>query len=111
MVDETDGFKENESDDSAENAEEYSPIAELSHLKMIEDIPLVLSVEFGRTHIPVRRFLELKEQSVLALDKLAGEPIEVLLNGRLIARGEALIVNERFGVRLTDIVTQKDILD
>ena len=86
--------------------EEENPVAE--ELRFIADIPMTVSVEFGRTTIPVRRFLELKAKSVVPLDKLAGEPIEVLLNGKKIARGEALIVNERYGVRLTDIITPAD---
>lgn len=78
------------------------------NLKMILDIPLKVSVELGRTRMPVRELINLAQGSVIELNKLAGEPLEVYVNDKLIARGEAVVVNEKFGVRLTDIISQTE---
>lgn len=75
------------------------------NLKLILDIPLRVSVELGRTKMPVSELLNLTQGSVIELSKLAGEPMEVMVNDKLIARGEAVVVNEKFGVRLTDIIS------
>ncbi len=75
------------------------------NLQIILDIPLKLSVELGRTKMPVSELLNLTQGSVIELNKLAGEPMEVLVNDKLIARGEAVVVNEKFGVRLTDVIS------
>ena len=75
------------------------------NLKMILDIPLRVTVELGRTKMPVSELLNLTQGSVIELNKLAGEPMEVLVNDKLIARGEAVVVNEKFGIRLTDIIS------
>lgn len=75
------------------------------NLQMILDIPLRVTVELGRTKMPVSELLNLTQGSVIELSKLAGEPMEVLVNDKLIARGEAVVVNEKFGVRLTDIIS------
>lgn len=75
------------------------------NLQMILDIPLRVTVELGRTKMPVSELLNLTQGSVIELSKLAGEPMEVLINDKLIARGEAVVVNEKFGVRLTDIIS------
>ena len=74
-------------------------------LEFILDIPLDVSVELGRTTMLVNDLLQLGQGSVIELTKLAGEPMEVLVNGKLIARGEVVVVNEKFGIRLTDIVS------
>ena len=74
-------------------------------LDFILDIPLELSVELGRTSMLVNDLLQLGQGSIVELNKLAGEPLEILINHKLVARGEAVVVNEKFGVRLTDIVT------
>ena len=74
-------------------------------LDFILDIPLDVSVELGRTSLLVNDLLQLGQGSVIELTKLAGEPMEVLVNGKLIARGEVVVINEKFGVRLTDIVS------
>ncbi len=74
-------------------------------LDFILDIPLQVSVELGRTHMLVNDLLQLGQGSVVELTKSAGEPMEIFVNGRLFARGEALVVNEKFGVRLTDIIS------
>ncbi len=78
------------------------------NLNLILDIPLKVTVELGRTKMAVSELLNLTQGSVLELSKLAGEPMEVLVNGKLIARGEAVVVNEKFGVRLTDIISPSE---
>ncbi len=77
-------------------------------IDMILDIPVQLSVELGRTRIPIRHILQLAQGSVIELDAMAGEPMDVLVNGCLIAQGEVVVVNDRFGVRLVDIVTPSE---
>jgi flagellar motor switch protein FliN/FliY len=74
-------------------------------IDLILDIPVQLTVELGRTRIPIRHILQLAQGSVIELDALAGEPMDVLVNGCLIAQGEVVVVNEKFGVRLTDVAT------
>ena len=74
-------------------------------LDFLLDIPLKVTVELGRTNILIKELLQLNQGSVLELDKLAGEPLEVLVNGKLIARGEVVVVNEKFGIRLVDITS------
>ena len=81
------------------------PGAPTSDLDLILDIPVQLTVELGRTKIPIRHILQLAQGSVVELDGLAGEPMDVLGNGCLIAQGEVVVVNDKFGIRLTDIVT------
>ena len=75
---------------------------------MIMDIPVSLTVELGRTKISIRNLLQLAHGSVVELDGLAGEPMDVLVNGTLIAQGEVVVVNEKFGIRLTDIITPQE---
>ena len=75
------------------------------NLDLILDIPLKVTVELGRTRMLVSELLNLGQGSVIELAKLAGEPMEVLVNDKLVARGEAVVVNEKFGVRLTDIIS------
>ena len=77
-------------------------------LSMILDIPVQLTVELGRTRIPIKNILQLAQGSVVELEALAGEPMDVLVNGYLIAQGEVVVVNEKFGIRLTDIVTPSE---
>lgn len=77
----------------------------LSDFSMILDIPVTLTVELGRTRITIRDLLQLAHGSVVELEGLAGEPMSVLVNGTLIAQGEVVVVNEKFGIRLTDIIT------
>ncbi len=74
-------------------------------INMVLDIPVQLTVELGRTRIPIRNILQLAQGSVVELSTLAGEPMDVLVNGYLIAQGEVVVVNDKFGIRLTDIVT------
>jgi len=77
----------------------------LNDYDMILDIPVQITVELGRTKITIRNLLQLAHGSVVELDGLAGEPMDVLVNGTLIAQGEVVVVNDRFGIRLTDIIT------
>ena len=77
-------------------------------INMILDIPVQLTVELGRTRIPIKHILQLAQGSVVELDALAGEPMDVLVNGYLIAQGELVVVNDKFGIRLTDIVTPSE---
>jgi flagellar motor switch protein FliN/FliY len=85
---------------------------ELAHanhgLDLILDIPVSLTVELGRTKISIRNLLQLAHGSVVELDGLAGEPMDVLVNGTLIAQGEVVVVNDKFGIRLTDIITPQE---
>ena len=74
-------------------------------LDMILDIPVQLTVELGRTRIPIKNLLQLAQGSVVELDGLAGEAMDVLVNGCLIAQGEVVVVNDKFGIRFTDIIT------
>lgn len=75
------------------------------NIKMILDVPLRVSVELGRTKMLVNDLLQLGQGSVIELDKMAGEPMEILVNDKLVALGEVVVINERFGVRLTDVVS------
>ena len=77
-------------------------------INMILDIPVQLTVELGRTRIPIKHILQLAQGSVVELDAMAGEPMDVLVNGYLIAQGEVVVVNDKFGIRLTDIVTPSE---
>jgi flagellar motor switch protein FliN/FliY len=77
-------------------------------IQMVLDIPVQLSVELGRVKVPIKYILQLAQGSVVELDALAGEPMDVLVNGYLIAQGEVVVVNDKFGIRLTDIVTPSE---
>jgi len=75
------------------------------NLEVILDIPVTLSMEIGRTRISIRNLLQLNQGSVVELDRLAGEPMDVLVNGTLIAHGEVVVVNDKFGIRFTDVIS------
>ena len=77
-------------------------------LDVILDVPVVLSLEVGRTRIPIRNLLQLNQGSVVELERGAGEPLDVFVNGTLIAHGEVVVVNDRFGIRLTDVVSPSE---
>ena len=77
-------------------------------INMILDIPVQLTVELGRKRIPIKNILQLAQGSVVELEAMAGEPMDVLVNGYLIAQGEVVVVNDKFGIRLTDIVTPSE---
>ena len=77
-------------------------------IELVLDIPVQLTVELGRTRVPIKNILNLAQGSVIELDGLAGEPLDVMVNGCLIAQGEVVVVGERFGIRLTDIITPSE---
>lgn len=79
-----------------------------ANLEAILDIPVTLSVQIGATKISIRNLLQLNQGSVVELDRLAGEPLDVLVNGTLVAHGEVVVVNEKFGIRLTDVVSAQE---
>ena len=80
----------------------------MNELDMILDIPVQISVELGRTKIAIKNLLQLAHGSVVELDAMAGEPMSVYVNGTLIAQGEVVVVNDKFGIRLTDIITPSE---
>ena len=86
------------------NDDRKTPIKAIRDLDFLLDIPLEVSVELGRTRMLINDLLQLGQGAVIELNKLAGEPLEILVNQRVIARGEAVVVNEKFGVRITDII-------
>ncbi len=88
-------------DELTEPSEDAEPV----DLDMILDIPVTISMEIGRTKISIRNLLKLNQGSVVELDRLAGEPLDVRVNGTLVAHGEVVVVNEKFGIRLTDVIT------
>lgn len=94
--------------DSVDNVEIKEPMPEKKSLDFILDIPLQLTVELGRTKLLVKDVLELNQGSVVELTKLAGEPLDVFVNSKLVARGEAVVINEKFGIRLVDIVSPNE---
>jgi flagellar motor switch protein FliN/FliY len=75
------------------------------NLEVILDVPVTLSMEVGRTRIPIRNLLQLNQGSVVELERAAGEALDVLVNGTLVAHGEVVVVNEKFGIRLTDVIS------
>ncbi len=91
--------------DLTEEAKSPRPDQGKRELDFILDIPLDVSAELGRTRLLINELLQLGQGSVIELNKLAGEPLEIFVNGKLVARGEAVVINEKFGVRLTDIIS------
>lgn len=85
--------------------ESVAPVGGEANLDVILDIPVTISMEIGHTKISIRNLLQLNQGSVVELDRLAGEPMDVLVNNCLVAHGEVVVVNEKFGIRLTDIVS------
>jgi flagellar motor switch protein FliN/FliY len=81
-------------------------VAEKKKLDTILDIPVTISMEVGRSEISIRNLLQLNQGSVVELDRVAGEPLDVLVNGTLIAHGEVVVINDKFGIRLTDVISQ-----
>ncbi|MDB5803650.1 MAG: fliN [Betaproteobacteria bacterium] len=91
--------------------EQFAPAGGTGHandINMVLDIPVQITVELGRTRIPIKHILQLAQGSVVELDGMAGEPMDVLVNGCLIAQGEVVVVNDKFGIRLTDIITPSE---
>jgi flagellar motor switch protein FliN/FliY len=81
------------------------PLSDVANLNFILDIPLEISVELGRARMMISELLQLGQGSVIELNKLAGEPLEIFVNQKLIARGEVVVVNEKFGIKMTDIIS------
>lgn len=77
-------------------------------MALISDIPVAITVEIGRTKMTIRNLLQLNQGGIVPLDRLAGDPLDVLVNGTLVAHGEVVVVNDKFGVRLTDIVSKAE---
>ncbi|MEC8924778.1 MAG: flagellar motor switch protein FliN [Pseudomonadota bacterium] len=111
--------EEGESEDNADKQSEGVRTAELEELNAesldegdkrkldaILDIPVTISMEVGRSQISIRNLLQLNQGSVVELERVAGEPLDVLVNGTLIAHGEVVVVNDKFGIRLTDVISQ-----
>ncbi len=106
---ETKALKDTRPEEAARPAS-FNPLKQesagiIGNIDMILDIPVTISVEMGRTKMVVKDLLQLSQGTVVELEKLAGEPMEILVNGKLIAKGEAVVVNEKFGIKLTDIVS------
>jgi len=91
--------------DELEEDRDIGPV-EKRKLDTILDIPVTISMEVGRSNISIRNLLQLNQGSVVELDRVAGEPLDVLVNGTLIAHGEVVVVNDKFGIRLTDVISQ-----
>ncbi|WP_076410937.1 flagellar motor switch protein FliN [Shewanella sp. UCD-KL12] len=93
-----------------ELADSSTPLSEedASKLDAIMDIPVTISMEVGRSFISIRNLLQLNQGSVVELDRVAGEPLDVMVNGTLIAHGEVVVVNDKFGIRLTDVISQTE---
>ena len=87
---------------------QVAPVAGETSLDMILDIPVTLSMDIGRSRISIENLLQLAKGSVVELDRMAGEPLDVLVNGTLVARGEVVVVNDKFGVRLSDVISPAD---
>ena len=85
-----------------------SPAGGEVKLDVVLDIPVTIAMEIGRTKISIRNLLQLNQGSIVELDRLAGEPMDVLVNGTLVAHGEVVVVNEKFGIRLTDVISPSD---
>ncbi|MFB2760775.1 flagellar motor switch protein FliN [Shewanella xiamenensis] len=96
--------------DLDELVDDSQPIskAEAAKLDTILDIPVTISMEVGRSYISIRNLLQLNQGSVVELDRVAGEPLDVMVNGTLIAHGEVVVVNDKFGIRLTDVISQTE---
>ena len=91
--------------DGVKEIKQDGDIKQSPNLDFILDIPLEISVELGRTKIPISDLLQLGQGSVIELAKMTGEPLEILVNQKLVARGEVVVINDKFGVRLTDIIS------
>ncbi|MCZ4058123.1 flagellar motor switch protein FliN [Pantoea sp. LMR881] len=97
-----------QSDEVFKSFESGNVSGSLQDIDLIMDIPVKLTVELGRTKMTIKELLRLTQGSVVALDGLAGEPLDILINGYLIAQGEVVVVNDKYGVRITDIITPSE---
>ena len=117
MAEENENIENEENEEIAQDSEAQNSVEDLEeqgqgemNLDFILDIPLELSVELGKTKMLVNDLLQLWQGSIIELNKLAGESMEVYINHKLIAKGEVVVVNEKFGVRLTDVITPIDMV-
>jgi flagellar motor switch protein FliN/FliY len=94
--------------DETQQASNVAQEADNDKMELILDIPVSVTVEIGRTKMTIRNLLQLNQGGIVALDRLAGDPLDVLVNGTLVAHGEVVVVNDKFGVRLTDIVSKAE---
>lgn len=94
--------------EQSKQANSLAQDAESEKMELILDIPVSVTVEIGRTKMTIRNLLQLNQGGIVALDRLAGDPLDVLVNGTLVAHGEVVVVNDKFGVRLTDIVSKAE---
>ncbi|MCL7420529.1 MAG: flagellar motor switch protein FliN [Methylobacter sp.] len=94
--------------DNQEDKKPSATPADEINLDVILEVPVTISMEIGRTHINIRNLLQLNQGSVVELDRFAGEPLDVLVNGMLIAHGEVVVVNDKFGIRLTDVISPSE---
>jgi flagellar motor switch protein FliN len=98
------GAAESESESPVTAVAEIAPPRDVN-LDVILDVPVTLSLEVGRTRLPIRSLLQLNQGSVVELERAAGEPLDVFVNGTLVAHGEVVVVNEKFGIRLVDVIS------
>ena len=101
---ETVSFKEFEDQDNSQSIESNEEV----NLDVILDVPVVISMEIGRTQISIRNLLQLNQGSVVELERFVGEGLDVLVNGMLIAHGEVVVINDKFGIRLTDVISPSE---
>ncbi|SPZ44480.1 Flagellar motor switch protein FliN [Plesiomonas shigelloides] len=104
---EDDGVKRAELEELQDESMPLNP-NERKRLDSILDIPVTISMEVGRSQISIRNLLQLNQGSVVELERIAGEPLDVMVNGTLIAHGEVVVVNDKFGIRLTDVISQTE---
>ena len=94
-----------EADSQVESEKSAATSVDELNLDVILDVPVTLSMEIGRTQINIRNLLQLNQGSIVELDRFAGEPLDILVNGTLIAHGEVVVINDKFGIRLTDVIS------
>ncbi len=108
MVDDFEAAAFQEFDSQPEDNRSSSVSGEEVNLDVILDVPVTISMEIGRTQINIRNLLQLNQGSVVELERFAGEPLDVLVNGTLIAHGEVVVINDKFGIRLTDVISPSE---
>jgi flagellar motor switch protein FliN/FliY len=107
-VDDFEAASFQEFNDQLENNKSSSAVNDEINLDVILDVPVTISMEIGRTQINIRNLLQLNQGSVVELERFAGEPLDVLVNGTLIAHGEVVVINDKFGIRLTDVISPSE---
>ncbi|MCX7103229.1 MAG: flagellar motor switch protein FliN [Methylobacter sp.] len=97
-----------EFNEQVEDKKSSSALGDEVNLDVILDVPVTISMEIGRTQINIRNLLQLNQGSVVELERFAGEPLDVMVNGTLIAHGEVVVINDKFGIRLTDVISPSE---